>query len=588
MVSLPFDKTAVPSYGCFRRSIPFLFLFFSVFDSHAQLCEGSLGDPIVNIDFGSGSSTHGQALPSGTTSYTYSTADFPIDGSYTIENSTAGSGSSWWSTTDHTGNSGGYMMVVNASLSLTDYFYKNTITGLCPGTLYEFASWVMNLLRSQDLSPPNITFLIQQTDGTLISSYTTGSIALQSGPHWRQFGFNFTTPPNVSTVVMVMRNNSAGGAPANDIALDDITFRPCGPDVTALIAETSTISDTFCIGTGVILHLQGTVSAGFSDVRFQWQEMINGVWQDIAGANAILFPVSLLNYPAGTHLFRLAVGDGDNIASAQCRIISNSISLSIAPNPVVNFGIVSPAICTNLPVQFIDSSDISGSVFWQWDFGDGGASTEQNPQHRYTQSGTYSTSLIVTTPEGCSDTAARELSIVLLDLPEAAISVVPENTSIYEPTITASDESIGAVTCSIDWGDGTVTDCSQNQHDYAVAGSYTIRQIVSNSNGCYDTAFVDVIIRAEFNFHIPNAFTPNGDGLNDLFKPVLLGVHEYVFRIFNRWGEQLFETRDPSEGWDGRVNGSPAPAESYVYSITFREDVDQTQKSYAGWFILLY
>lgn len=336
----------------FRYLVVFSLLFVPVY-GRGQLCEGSLGDPIVNIDFGSGSSTHGQALPSGTTSYTYSTADFPLDGSYTIENTTSGSGSSWWSTTDHTGNTGGYMMVVNASISLTDYFYKNTITGLCPGTLYEFASWVMNLLRSQDLSPPNITFLIQQTDGTVISSFTTGPISLQSGLVWRQFGFNFITPPNVSTVVIVMRNNSAGGIPANDIALDDITFRPCGPDVSALIVETMTTDDTLCIGSDGTLHLQGTVSAGFSDPRYQWQEFVNG------------------------------------------------------------------------------------------------------------------------------------------------------------------------------------------------------------------------------------------DGLNDVFKPVLLGVSDYVFRVFNRWGEQLFETHDPLDGWDGRVKGSLAPSESYVYRITFREDVDQTQKNYVGWFVLL-
>ena len=92
---------------------------FAVPVSEAQLCQGNLGDPIVDITFGSGNSTHGNPLPAGITSYTWSSADFPIDGSYTIENLTAGSGNNWWSTSDHTGNSGGYMIVVNASLSLT-------------------------------------------------------------------------------------------------------------------------------------------------------------------------------------------------------------------------------------------------------------------------------------------------------------------------------------------------------------------------------------------------------------------------------------------------------------------------------------
>ncbi len=193
-----------------------LLLFFLVLMNpakiKAQLCKGSLGDAIVNLNFGSGTSTHGSVLGTGITSYIYSSAYFPMDGSYTIENSTVGFGSVWWSTKDHTGNTGGYMMVVNASISKTDYFYKKTVNGLCSNTTYEFAAWVMNLLRSQENSPPNITFMIETTGGTLINSYVTGTIPLQSSPVWRQYGFYFTTPANTSSVVIRMRNNSAGGA----------------------------------------------------------------------------------------------------------------------------------------------------------------------------------------------------------------------------------------------------------------------------------------------------------------------------------------------------------------------------------------
>src|SRR5476651_628221 len=167
---------------------------------YAQLCTGSLGDPVVKIDFGSGTATHAGAL-SGTTSYTYTNADFPPDGSYTVENTTAGAGNVWWSTTDHTGNTGGYMMVVNASVAKTDYFYKSTVTGLCPGTTFEFAAWVVNLLRSRDISPPDITFTISTTTGTVLATYNTGTIPLTpSGPTWKQYGLYFTTPAGVSNV----------------------------------------------------------------------------------------------------------------------------------------------------------------------------------------------------------------------------------------------------------------------------------------------------------------------------------------------------------------------------------------------------
>ena len=194
----------------------------------AQLCTGSLGDPVVKINFGSGASTHGTELGSNITSYTWTTADFPNDGLYTIESRT-NTPSTWWTTTDHTGN--GYMMVVNASFSITDFFYKNTVTGLCPNTTYEFAAWVMNLLRYTDTSTPNITFTIETTDGTILNSYTTGDIPKQNSARWKQYGMYFTTPSDISTVVIRMRNNKVGAAPGNDIALDDIILDIYSPPV---------------------------------------------------------------------------------------------------------------------------------------------------------------------------------------------------------------------------------------------------------------------------------------------------------------------------------------------------------------------
>jgi gliding motility-associated-like protein len=571
----------------FRAVLLVVFLILPPCLVHAQLCQGSLGDPIVNLDFGSGTTTHGSALPAGTTSYTWSTKDFPIDGSYTIENSTAGSGSQWWSATDHTGNSGGYMMVVNASLSLTDYFYKKTITGLCPGTLYEFAAWVMNLLSSQDLSPPDITFIIEQTDGTVINSYNTGSIALQSGPVWRQFGFYFTTPATVTSVVVVMKNNSAGGAPANDIALDDITFRPCGPEVSASISESAGETDTICVNSNLTLNFQGTVSAGYSNPQYQWQELINGIWQDIPGATSLDAVMPTENYVAGSYFFRLSVGESANFTSQQCRVVSNRITLVVEPRPVAEYNILSALVCANQGVQFTDSSQSTRPVTYSWDFGDGGVSSEKNPSHLYSQSGTYHTSLIITSPEGCADTATLSVPIELLPVPTAKFHVTPDDTTIFHPAVTFIDESSGGLDCLIDWGDGTVTDCSSTVHDYTTPGTYIVKEIVENAEGCRDTAFTKVIIRAEFRFFIPDAFTPNNDGLNDVFKPALFGVHGYVFLVFNRWGQELFVAHDSAEGWNGYYKGNLCPPGIYIYKITFHDDVANQYRVYSDTFALV-
>lgn len=95
-------------------------------------------------------------------------------------------------------------------------------------------------------------------------------------------------------------------------------------------------------------------------------------------------------------------------------------------------------------------------------------------------------------------------------------------------------------------------------------GEAIIKVISQNILGCTDSAFTKVEIRQEQIF-FATAFTPNGDGLNDVFKPQGLGVKEFQLIIFNRWGQALFSTKDPNTGWDGTIDGMPVPTDVYLY-----------------------
>ncbi|RYZ21921.1 MAG: gliding motility-associated C-terminal domain-containing protein, partial [Chitinophagaceae bacterium] len=200
------------------------------FCGRAQLCTGSLGDPIVRTTFGNGANP-GPRLPSAALGYSYVANDCPNDGSYTLRNaSNACFGSTWHTVaSDHTGDAGGYFMVVNASNNPGD-FYVDTVRGLCSGTTYEFAAWVLNISRTNGCNgtpiQPNITFRIERTNGTVLGTYNTGNIPPAPSPEWKQFGFFFTTTASVADVVVRMTNNAPGGC-GNDLLLDDITFRPC-------------------------------------------------------------------------------------------------------------------------------------------------------------------------------------------------------------------------------------------------------------------------------------------------------------------------------------------------------------------------
>src|SRR5688572_5438044 len=121
------------------------FTFFNPHELRSQLCQGSLGDPLVNITFGSGPNP-GPPLSAATTSYQFVSGDCPGDGFYTVRtNSSNCFGNSWHNlAADHTGNQG-YFMLVNASFQ-PSAFFLDTVRGLCGGTTYEFAAWVMNML----------------------------------------------------------------------------------------------------------------------------------------------------------------------------------------------------------------------------------------------------------------------------------------------------------------------------------------------------------------------------------------------------------------------------------------------------------
>ncbi|HPG11346.1 MAG TPA: hypothetical protein PLU37_07440, partial [Chitinophagaceae bacterium] len=215
-----------PCNICLRFAAIVAYFFISTFTVKAQLCNGSLGDPVVNITF---ATTAGVNIPTPPPGYIFTSGVCPNDGYYTIAKNTSGCFGDTWHTvpSDHTGN--GAFMLVNASFDPGDFFLT-TVTDLCPNTTYEFAAWILNVMKPTNSILPDITFKIETPGGIVLSSFNTGQIQVTSSPLWEQYGFFFTTPANNAEIVLRITNNAPGGY-GNDLALDDITFRPCGPPV---------------------------------------------------------------------------------------------------------------------------------------------------------------------------------------------------------------------------------------------------------------------------------------------------------------------------------------------------------------------
>ncbi|CAN5428574.1 hypothetical protein BH10BAC1_BH10BAC1_03990 [soil metagenome] len=253
----------------------------------------------------------------------------------------------------------------------------------------------------------------------------------------------------------------------------------------------------------------------------------------------------------------------------------------VYPKPIADYTLASPIACDLQPVSFINNSTPL-PLTYLWTFGDGTTSTLLNPNHLYPGIGTYSSSLIVASSFGCKDTFALPSPVSIFPSPIAGVDASPKDTSIFYPLVNTFDLSSGGISCTIYWGDGTSSSTCDSGHVYTKPGTYTIMQVVVNANGCSDTAYVEVLIRPEFLFWLPNAFTPNGNGLNDVFKPKLLGVHDYSFLIFDRWGEKIFETNNVEAGWNGYYRGRLCTNDVFVYKINFRDDVENLDHQYIG------
>ena len=305
------------------------FLFIDV--AKAQLCNGSLGDPVVDITFGSGPG-NGNYAPA----YIYTGSTCPNDGYYTITTNTSNCFGGHWHTvnSDHTG--GGAFMLVNASYEPGDFFVT-TVTNLCPNTTYQFAAWIMNVLNTFGIMP-NLTFTIETTDSTILGQYSTGDISITSTPTWTQYGLYFTTPATDEPIILRITNNAPGGN-GNDLALDDITFRPCGPPINATIRNNATDTVDVCEGNTTNYTFNGNVAEGFSIPVYQWQISTDkgASWQDIAGANTLTYDRIATKAP-GNYWYRLTVTEQISESILACRVASNVVVINVHANPLVSAG----------------------------------------------------------------------------------------------------------------------------------------------------------------------------------------------------------------------------------------------------------
>ena len=239
----------------------------------------------------------------------------------------------------------------------------------------------------------------------------------------------------------------------------------------------------------------------------------------------------------------------------------------IAQNVKAGVKNVDSSGCAPYTVTFTNNSQGGESFFWN--FGDGTTSAEASPVKTFTIPGIYLISLLATDTSTCNKTDTLRFRIIVSGSPVAAFSFTPnpprENTAVE-----FTNNSIAAIKYRWEFGDGEILETTSRNiisHIYNETKRYNTCLIAINQFGCRDTICADIDARVVPLLDVPNAFTPNGDGVNDRVFVRGFGIAKMNWMIFNRWGTLVFQSADRKIGWDGNYKGSKQPKEVYHYVL---------------------
>ncbi|TAN14223.1 MAG: hypothetical protein EPN37_12070, partial [Chitinophagaceae bacterium] len=468
-----------------------------VIDCPSTDCQGTKASaPFLSEDFGTlPVDSLREPLPPGYTSYTYNSSTPVNDGYYIISNNTNNGRPEWVTSTDHTGNPRGNMMIVNASYQ-PDTFYSRIINGLCGGAQYSFSAWLMNVDSRQVLQStcagvnifPNVAFeVLDAKTGFPLGLVYTQDVSMKlkndingnpvDDPTWQQYGFGFKTPVGIDSIKLLMYNKAPGGC-GNDIAIDDIKFTYCGPELKAYFRQPGITGDTVCAGKPDTIFSYVT-PAYFTNPSYQWQKSKDEVnWTDIPGAtNAdYIFPVT---DTSDSYYYRFLAADSGNIGKSTCNSPSNIVDLLVLRAPYVNPG--DTLICYGGTATLRAQPGYSSYI---WSTGDTTSSISVSPASTTKY---YITATLSSGAAGsCTDTDSALVTVFNPNL-----FILPADTGMCTGdtiVLNANPLNLTYTNLTYKWNTGEITSSIRVSN----AGKYSV--IISNGvcSSIYDTVQVTV------------------------------------------------------------------------------------------------
>jgi gliding motility-associated-like protein len=317
-------------------------------------------------------------------------------------------------------------------------------------------------------------------------------------------------------------------------------------------------------------QIQVDVAGGNAPYNVVWTDVLTGQSVSPPSFEVLTDPGSYVATGLGAGIYQVFVTDGNGCTHMEELTVDSTTSLLAAFLAIDTVG------CAPFGVTFSNLS-YGINVSYLWDFGNGQTSTEFEPTAYFSAGGPYDITLTITDASGCSQTITNDNYILSYSGPSA--SFYPETGTIdyYSGAIQFYNTSLNAVGYVWDFGDGSPVSYAEDPahvYEAMLAGSYLINLQAIDSNGCVDDTTMIIGSVEPLQMFVPNSFSMDGNGLNDEFKPVLTLpdlITKYLFQIYNRWGQLIFETNSQYDAWDGTYRGEKVQFGTYIWKIQYSD-----------------
>ena len=466
------------------------------------------------------------------------------------------------------GNDGAVSVIASGGTTPYSYLWlpNNTnnasVTNLTAGIYTLNLTDAKNCIFTQTIQvtePPPVMLSVSPSQ-TICFGQSTSIYAFASGgipPYtytWSVSGLTSTGPHNVSptstTIYSIIAQDANGCVSLPQTIAINVMPPLLGNDTTIIACDKDT----------VVLNFTISSPGNGGPYSYDWQ---NGVYTPTL--------LTVADITTNPKVYNVIVSDGCTVPDATV-----AVTLSVHPLPKGYFITDKKSGCEPLSITYTPISNGSNDQYL-WYFEDGTSSTVVSPSITYT-TGIYSTTLHITDQYGCQIDTMSIKDVTVFPKPIADFVPTPSVVSNIEPIVTFNNLSIGATFYQWNFNDPFSNSNLSNDvnpvHYYEKPGEYEVALFVMNEYDCRDSIYKKIEVGYDFSVFIPNVFTPDGDGLNDEFNIKGIGISDkdFLMRIFNRWGQKIYETEDISKGWDGSYDGKVCEDGQYIYYVQLKPE----------------